>query len=168
MDTKVPENIEQTPELTAGEIMNGHVPAMSPEATIADVLRTFVEFDVAGVAVVEGDEIIGIITESDVVVRQADVDAPVSVPFLDAIFFVDAGRQYEEEVRKALATNARQLMTAPVISIRSRATLGEVATIMVDHDVHPLPVVDDEGHYLGIVSRRDLVRVLAELETRVS
>ncbi len=39
---------------------------------------------------------------------------------------------------------------------------------MIDHDVHPLPVVDEDGNYLGIVSRRDLVRVIAELETRLS
>ena len=168
MTTELPEHIEDTRDLTAGEIMNGEVPPVSPDATIADVLHTLVNFDVPGVAVVEDDEIIGIVTESDIISRQADVDAPVAVPFFDAIFLVDGGRQFEEELRKALATNARQLMTAPVISIRSRATLDEIATVMIDRDVHPLPVVDDAGHYVGIVSRRDLVEVIASLETRIS
>jgi CBS domain-containing protein len=59
-------------------------------------------------------------------------------------------------------------MSSPVISIRSDATLNEVASVMLDRDVHPLPVVDADGRYVGIVSRKDLVRVIAELENRAS
>lgn len=168
MENTIPQNLEHTRELTAAEIMPVGVPPMTPESSIADVLRVMVKHDVAGVAVVENDEIIGIITESDIVARQADVDAPVAVPFFDAIFMVDAGRQYEEEIRRALATNARMLMTSPVTSIRASANLEQIATVMMDHDVHPLPVVDENNRYLGIVSRRDLVRVLAYLENRLS
>lgn len=168
MEDTVPENLENTRELTAAEIMTASVPPVAPNSSVADVLRLMVEHDVAGVAVVENDEIVGIITESDIVARQADVDAPVAVPFFDAIFVVDAGREYEDEIRRALATNARMLMSAPVTSIRASANLEQIATVMVDHHVHPLPVVDENNRYLGIVSRRDLVRVIAELETRVS
>jgi CBS domain-containing protein len=164
----IPENLENTRELTALEIMPVGVPHVTPESSVADVLRVMVKHDVAGVAVIENDEIVGIITESDIVARQADVDAPVAVPFFDAIFMVDAGRQYEEEIRRALALNARMLMTSPVTSIRASANLEQIATVMVDHQVHPLPVVDENNRYMGIVSRRDLVRVIAELETRVS
>lgn len=164
----VPENLESTVELTAAEIMSQGVPPVAPDTTVAQVLRVMVAHDVAGVAVVENDQIIGIITESDIVQRQADVEAPTPVPFLDAIFMADAGRPYEEELRHALAIDARMLMSSPVTSIRAGATLEEIATVMIDLDLHPLPVVDDAGHYMGIVSRRDLVRVIAELENRVS
>jgi CBS domain-containing protein len=164
----VPENLASTRELTAAEIMPPGVPPVEPGTPVAQVLRVMVQNDVAGVAVVENDEIVGIITESDIVQRQADVDAPAAVPFLDAIFFADAGRPYEEEVRRALAIDARMLMSSPVTSIRHDATLEEIATVMSDLDLHPLPVVDDGNRYMGIVSRRDLVRVIAELENRVS
>lgn len=166
---------EDTTQPTAGttgrdpvvtEIINHDVPAVSPDATVAFVAKMMVSYDTAGVAVVENDEIIGIITESDIIARQADVDAPTPVPWLDAIFVADAGRLYEEEVRRALAINAGMLMSAPVISIRSDATLNEVASVMLEHDVHPLPVVDAAGRYLGIVSRKDLVRVIAEMENQ--
>lgn len=164
----IPQNLHETPELTAADIMPAGVPSVGPDASIADVLRVMVKYDVAGVAVVDNDEIVGIITESDVVARQADVDTPLPVPFLDAIFVVDAGRSYPEEIRKVLAIYASQLMTAPVTSIRSIANLEQIATVMMERDVHPLPVVDENNQYIGIVSRRDLVRVIAEMETRVS
>lgn len=164
----VPENIESTIELTAADIMPREVPPVEPTTSVAQVLRVLSGSDVAGVAVVENDQIVGIITESDIVQREADVEAPTPVPFLDAIFVADAGRPYEEEVRRALAIDARMLMSSPVTSIRSDATLREIATVMIDLDKHTLPVVDAQGRYMGIVSRRDLVRVIAELENRVS
>lgn len=168
MSYNVPENLQETPELTAADIMPAGVPPVAPDASIAEVLRVMVDHDVAGVAVVENDEIIGIITESDVVTRQASPSDPLSFPILDAIFVLDAGRSYEEEVRRVLAVNASQLMTAPVTSIRSIANLEQIATVMMERDVHPLPVVDEDEKYIGIVSRRDLVRVIAKLETRLS
>lgn len=168
MDYNVPENIQETPELTAAEIMRDGVPAVSPDDSITTVLKLMVEHDVAGVAVVENDEIVGIITESDVVSRQAEPTAPLLWPIIDAVFVMDAGRSYEEEVRKVLAVNAGQLMSSPVTSIKSRANLEQIATVMMEHDVHPLPVVDENNKYIGIVSRRDLVRVLLKLETRLS
>ena len=58
-------------------------------------------------------------------------------------------------------------MTSPVTSVKSIANIEQIATIMLDQDVHPLPVVDENLRYIGIVSRRDLVRVIAEMETRV-
>ncbi len=156
------------PEPIVAEIMRKDVPHAAPEDSVARIARLMVDYDVAGVAVVESDRIVGIITESDIIAREAEVEAPTPVPFLDAIFMADAGRLYEEEVRRALAINAGMLMSSPVISIRQNATLGEVASVMIDRDVHPLPVVDENDRYVGIVSRKDLVRVIAELESRPS
>jgi CBS domain-containing protein len=156
----------EAPEPLVAEIMRKGVPAVAPEESVARVAKLMVDYDVAGVAVVENNQIIGIITESDIVAREADVDAPTPVPFLDAIFVADAGRPYEDDIRRALAINAAMLMSAPVVSIRHDATLHEVASIMIERDVHPLPVVDHDNRYVGIVSRKDLVRVIAELENR--
>lgn len=155
-------------EPTVVEIMRKGVPSVTREESVARVAKLMVDFEVAGVVVMEHDRIVGIITESDIIAREAGVDAPTPVPFLDAIFLADAGRLYAEEVRRALAINAGMLMSSPVVSIRHDATLGEVASVMIDREVHPLPVVDESGRYVGIVSRRDLVRVIAELENRGS
>lgn len=167
-DQKGPGQRREVREPIVAEIMRKDVPAVAPEASVARVAKLMVDYDVAGIAVMENGKIIGIITESDIIAREADVEAPTPVPFLDAIFVADAGRPYEEEVRRALAVNAAMLMSAPVISIRHDATLHEVASVMIEREVHPLPVVDEANRYVGIVSRKDLVRVIAELENRPS
>jgi CBS domain-containing protein len=149
-------------------IMRANIPQVSPDDSIATTARLLVKHKVPGVPVVENGKIIGIVTESDIIMREADVDVPTPVPFLDAIFMADAGPEFDDEMRKVLAVNARQLMTSPVISVRSSATLTEVATVMVDRGVNPVPVLDDALRVIGLVSRADLVRVISELENQES
>jgi CBS domain-containing protein len=155
-------------ELTVRDIMRRDVPPVGPDDSVAYVARSMADAQLAGVPVVEGGEVIGIITESDLIQREADVDAPTPVPFLDAIFVADAGQLYEDEVRRALAVNARMLMSSPVTNIRDTATMNEVATVMVDRHLKVLPVLDAANELVGIVTRADLVRVIADLENRAS
>lgn len=153
------------PDPTVREIMQTDVATVSPDDTIATIATLLADARINGVPVVENDRMIGIITDSDIIAREADVDAPTVVPFLDAMLVADAGRSYEEEIRRALAVNARQLMSSPVISIRQTATLEQIATLMIDERVNPVPVLDASDTLVGIVSRADLVRVIARLES---
>ena len=161
-------SIPNTSELTVAQIMRRDVPPIAPDSSVALVARTMADNHLSGVPVVEGGEVVGIITEADIVQREADIDAPTAVPFLDAIFVADAGELYDDEVRRALAINARMLMSSPVTNIRDSATLSELATVMIDRHLKVLPVLDDEDRLVGVVSRADLVRVIAELENQAS
>ncbi len=153
------------PDPTVREIMQTDVATVSPDDTISTIATLLAQGRINGVPVVENGKMIGIITDSDIIAREADVDAPTVVPFLDAMLVADAGRSYQEEIRRALAVNARQLMSSPVISIRQHATLEQIATLMIDEGVNPVPVLDDDNTLVGIVSRSDLVRVIAHLES---
>lgn len=172
MDEQPVEGVEftlpDTSELRVRDIMRRDVPRISPNDSVGYVARVMADARLAGVPVVEDGEVIGIITEADIIQREADVDAPMPVPFLDAIFIADAGQPYEEEVRRALALNARMLMSSPVTCIRDDATLSEVATVMVDRHFKVLPVLDANNELVGIITRAELVRVIADLENRPS
>lgn len=155
---------EQPGDPIVTHIMRKETPFVAPDATIATVAKQLVDLRIAGLPVVEDGNIIGIITEADIIAREADVDVPTPVPFLDAIFLADGGPSYDEEMRKVLAVTARDLMTTPVINIKDTATLTEVATLIIDQRVNPIPVLDVDLNYVGIVSRRELVEVISALE----
>jgi len=152
------------PEPTVAQIMRTTVPTVAPDASIATVAKTLVDHGVTGVPVVEDEKIIGIITEADIIMREADVDVPTPVPFLDAIFLADAGPEFDDELRHVLAVNARDLMSSPVFNILSSATLQQLATLMVDEGVNTVPVLDDDHNLVGLVTRADIVRVISRLE----
>jgi CBS domain-containing protein len=147
------------------DIMRPNVPVVSPGDSVATVARLMAESGLPGVPVMDHDEIVGIVTEADIITREANVEVPPVIPILDGLFVADAGRDFNEDLRRVLAVTAAQLMTSPVYNIRSSATLEQVATLMLDRKVNPVPVVDDNLRLVGIVSRADLVRVIARLES---
>jgi CBS domain-containing protein len=157
--------MKRVAEPTIADIMRTDVPFVGPDDSIATVARLIAGSGLPGVPVIDGDEIVGIVSEIDLIAREADVEVPTPVPFLDAIFMVDAGREFEDEMRHVLAVTARDLMTSPVFNIKQNATLQQLATLMVDQRVNPVPVLDDELQLVGIVSRADIVRVIAKLES---
>lgn len=144
--------------------MRTDVPAVAPDDSIATVARLMSVSGLPGLPVVEHGKVIGIITESDIIARDADVEFPTPVPFLDAIFQIDSGRDFKEELRHVLAVTARELMTHPVINIKQNASLQQLATVIIDEHINPIPVLNDDFQLVGIVSRADLVRVIAKLE----
>lgn len=56
----------------------------------------------------------------------------------------------------------KDIMTAPVITVHPETSVKEIATILDKKRIKRVPVVDDEGRLVGIVSRGDILRVVCE------
>jgi CBS domain-containing protein len=151
-------------EITVRDIMRTDVPSVAPDDSVARVALVLSQTDVSGVPVLENGEVVGIVSESDIIERQALPDLPTFATILDATFSIDVGPNYKDELRHVLAVNARELMTAPVYNLRHSATLDEAATLMVDRKIGVVPVLGDDGELIGVVTRSELVRTIAKLE----
>jgi CBS domain-containing protein len=149
---------------TVRQIMRSDVPVASPETRVGELARIMVDADVPGIPVIDGGQLVGIVTEADLIQREAEVDAPKLATFFDAVIVADAGAPFEEELRRVTATTAGELMSAPVISIREEATLSELATLLIQFRVNPVPVVDANRRIVGLATRRGLIEMIARLE----
>src|SRR3954465_3177133 len=153
---------------TVRDVMRHEVPTASPATTIAELARLMVEHRVPGLPVIAQGELVGIVTEADLIQREATVDMPSIVTFLDAVIVADAGTPFEEELRRVVATTADELMTSPVISIRDSATVAELATLMLQQRINPVPVVDDARQIVGLATRSGIIELIARLESVTS
>jgi CBS domain-containing protein len=140
-------------------IMSTSVITVAPGSSIAEVARLMCEHGVSGIPVAESGMLLGIITEVDIVSRQIEVDPPAYGTFLDAIFRLPWDRS-DDEIRRVLATTAGELMTSPVITVTTQASIQDVANLMFKRKLNPVPVVDSRGELAGIVSRSDIVRLM--------
>ena len=59
---------------------------------------------------------------------------------------------------------ARDIMTTSVVTVQEQDSIDRVIELMLRHHVSGLPVVDDSGKLLGVVSERDLLAVLRDGE----
>ncbi len=69
---------------------------------------------------------------------------------------------------RARAVTAQDLATRPAVSVRADATLAAAARIMARHGIKRLPVVDDRGVLIGIVSRSDLLKVFLRSDEAIA
>ncbi|MBA3450678.1 MAG: CBS domain-containing protein [Chloroflexia bacterium] len=151
-------------ELTVKDVMRREVPVAGLDTTVAELAKLMIDHRVPGVPVIDSGELVGIVTEGDLIQREARVELPAVATLFDAVLIADAGTPFDEELRHVLATTASDLMTSPVVSIRDFATLSELATLMVQEGINPIPVVDDARQIVGLATRSSLVEMIARLE----
>lgn len=152
-------------ELRVRALMTKDVVAISPDTPVREIARLMWEHAISGLPVLdEAGRVIGIITEFDLIAREASFNVPLYVPFLDA-FFKIPGTGDEAQLRKILATRASEIMSSPAVTITPDERIEALATLMYRRRVNPVPVVDENQKLVGIVSRSDLIWLMT-LEER--
>jgi CBS domain-containing protein len=149
-------------EPRVADIMERDVVTIGPEATVHDLVTLMRERDVSGMPVVDGDgHLVGIVTEGDLVMEDADLHAPWSIPFLGGDMLPLGGqKKFEERLRKMVGTSVADVMTTHVHTVGPDEPVSQAANIMVDKKINRVPVVDDDEELLGIVARADIIRML--------
>ena len=116
------------------DLCDREIAAVGLEATVADAIHKMLDHHVGAVAVVDGDfRVAGMFTERDVLRK-------MSLTHLDP-----------------RSTSIRELMTTPVEMASRQTGAGEALGIMLERHFRHLPVADDNGKLLGILSIRNLL-----------
>jgi CBS domain-containing protein len=140
-------------------IMTSDVITVTPETSIDDVARVIWKEKIGSLPVVENGRVIGMVTDYDLITRQAEYDAPIFFTFLEAYFRVP-GTGDDNQLQRILATSVRELMTSPAMTVNPDDTVQDVATLMYEKRLNALPVVVDDDRLVGIVTRADIVRLM--------
>jgi CBS domain-containing protein len=151
-------------DLQVTEFMVTDFPTLSPTDSVIEAAQRLLDSHLPGLPVIWNGRLVGLVTESDLIDREAQVETPAPLSILDALFSPDVGRHFEDEIRRVLAITVADLMTDSIVTVLPQATLYDVATVMADRRFNPVPVVDVDRVLLGLVSRRDIIRVVAELD----
>jgi CBS domain-containing protein len=142
--------------------MTRDVLTVAPETSVQDVARLLWTRGISGAPVVDASGgLVGIVSELDLLVRNANLRIPQYLRVLDVMIPLGNRHQFDEEIRRALGATASDVMTAEVHSVEPQTDLADAATLMLDKDVNRLPVVEN-GRLVGIISRADFVRLLAQ------
>jgi CBS domain-containing protein len=136
---------------TVKDIMSTHVIAVRRNATYKQMAARLREMHVSAFPVVDDDsKVIGVVSESDLLAKQA---------LRDKVPGEFSGMMRSREQAKAEGITAADLMTGPPVTVSPDDTVAHAARLMYDRRVKRLPVVDDGGRLVGIVTRSDVLSV---------
>jgi CBS domain-containing protein len=145
--------------LRAKDIMTKAPITVSSEMEILQAAKILLEKGINGVPVVEGEKLVGILCQSDLIAQQKKLPIPSLFTLLDGFFPLKSTKHMEKALQKIAATTVADAMTPDPVTVNLETSLEELATFMVDKNFHTIPVVD-EGKLVGIVGKEDILRTL--------
>jgi len=158
--------------MRARDIMTTPVETVGPDDDVSEVLTRLARAEFSGFPVVEDDQLVGIVTEEDLVDLFQPSDRTLWIPvgfppFLESLTYgVDLSWD-KLDVGLDLARNAGKpvsdAMTADVVTVDAEADLESVLAVLgdADRDINRVPVLSN-GELVGILSRQDVLEALAD------
>ncbi len=148
--------------LTAKEIMTTDVVAVTTDTSLKELAKKFVETRYSNMPVLdENGELVGVISETDLVEQQRPMHIPTVMALFDWVFYLDSEKKFKEEVDRVTATTVGELCTRNVVTCSPDDSVRDLAGLMSKHKVHLLPVVE-QGKMVGVVARLDLIRAMED------
>src|SRR5512145_1165653 len=127
-----------------GDWMTRAVITISPDTSLAEAHKLMQEKHIRRLPVVEHDRIVGIVTLGDVRGAEPSQASSLSV----------------WEMNDLLAKlKVAEVMTRNPMTIRQNASIAEAARLMLDHKFSGLPVLEDGGRLVGIITESDIFRL---------
>ena len=147
--------------LTAKDIMTRDVITIHKGCSIDEALKVMACNDISGLPVVDTENnLVGIITESDVLLKGQFIPGENDSPMSNSLF-KPRTEGVIEAYRRAQASLVEEAMTRKVLIFMEDSFVVDVARAMIEHAVNRVPIVRD-GKVVGIVSRKDVVKALVK------
>jgi CBS domain-containing protein len=147
---------------TVDEVMSRDPIVVRAETPLKEAIQILAERRISGLPVVDsGGQLVGILSETDLMWQQTGVTPPAYIMFLDSVIYLQNPADYERDLHKALGQTVGEVMSKNPITIAPEKSLREAAKVMHDRSIHRLPVLDSAGQVIGILTRGDIVRAMA-------
>ncbi len=149
-------------EYQAKDFMEKYVFTVPPTITIHELIRAFVAHNVSAIPVVDTNgTLLGIVSEGDLLYKKVRPRIPQHINVLGGTLYYWGYGRYAKSFRKMLATEAEQIMTRDVICVTPDTEMSVITTLMVDKHLKVVPVVAENNKLVGLITRHDILVVLA-------
>jgi CBS domain-containing protein len=145
------------------DVMTTSVATLRADESIADAADEMADQKFGAMPVVDANgRLVGLLRDTDLIVSEARVHVPTFLNILGASIPMPGEMEHvHEELQKVAGATVGEVMETEPLTVGPDDSLEDLATLMHDHDVSHVPVVDSGGALAGIVARGDIVRFIA-------
>ncbi len=151
--------------MQARDVMASPVITASKTATVREIAKILLEKRISAIPVVdEAGKLVGILTESDLMRR---AEAGTEHPYSWWVHFIAGDATIAANYVKSHSAKTEDVMTSDVVTAAPETPLYEIATLLEEHQIRRVPIVDKVGDLVGIVSRANLIQVVASARPKL-
>jgi CBS-domain-containing membrane protein len=144
-----------------GDVMTTDVATVSEETPFREIVALLEERRVGAVPVVDGGNlVVGVVSEADLLPKMEFAGRPRQSRLFES-------RRIRAARERSSGDLARDLMSAPAVTVMKRMSVADAARRMDESGVKHLPVVNLAGRLIGIVARGDLLRVFLQTDAEL-
>ena len=152
-------SIQRISTQTVADIMTQNVESLSPGDTIKEAARLMLNSGLSTIPVVDGhDQCVGVLSRNDLTEMFLNEDNELSKA-------LHSDRLSDEWLNRSVETSqtrlVKELMNYEVITIERNHSISAACQLMVDSQIHHLPVVDEQDRVIGILSTFDVIQSVA-------
>lgn len=138
------------------KIMKRDVYSLSPDATVVDAMKLFVEHGISGAPVVDADgRAVGFVSDGDIMRLLSTQSNAYTDPVVMIMQIRADEETYDEKLAKLMQMNIRDIGTKGVIGVDLYTTLPQVCRILSKNHLKKIPVLHD-GRIIGVINRSDI------------
>lgn len=146
---------------TVEDVMTREVVTVTPDTGFQELIATMAKHQVSGVPVVDGDRLVGVVSEADLL-REGEGDRKRT----SALEWFRHPRRAQEAHDRG--HTAGDIMTTEVVSVTPGTSIWRAIRTLREANVKRLPVVDADGRVVGIVSRVDLLSAFIRTDRQIA
>jgi len=140
------------------DIMTKEVITVTENDTVEKCAKLLSTHHISGLPVVDEQmNVTGVITEGDLLKHNTEVEIPAFLEILGGIIYLSDPNKYFEDVKKSMGRFVKTVMTDEVITIGLDEEVEVAAKILAREKIKRLPVLNEEGKLVGIVTRKDVM-----------
>ena len=125
-------------DIFVARVMSSPVHTVSPDTLVEEAAQRMLDEEIGSVVVVEDGRLVGILTNTD---------------------FVKIVAERKPKDR----TPVSEYMSDTAVTTTAQVPIAQVAESMIEHGIHHVPVVDDDGAVIGMVTTTDLASYVSHL-----
>jgi CBS domain-containing protein len=145
--------------------MSAPVLSVSAETPLQEAVKLLSEKHISGLPVVDAAGLlVGELSEKDLMVRESGFDAGPYVMLLDAVIYLRNPLQWDKQVHQVLGNTVAELMNSHPHSCAADLPLPAAAKLLNERSTQRLFVLDAQHKLVGVLTRGDVVRALANAE----
>lgn len=143
--------------------MTTKVITVSQNDDISTAVKLMVENNISGLIVLEGEKVVGVISETDIIEALKSPFPEILVTpnvSISLLLLIKKGIESFVHAKKVAKLKVKDVMSKKLFFVRPDDTIEDAVRIMCEKDVKRLPVIDENNKLVGVISRSDILRAL--------